>query len=71
MVVIRLCLDVGLKGNGKGESENWAGLGWAGLDPSIGSTGSFLPVEDVSRPPPSMSRTPLITRQFLVLVVST
>lgn len=29
MVVIRLCLDVGLKGNGKGESENWAGLGWA------------------------------------------
>lgn len=27
MVVIRLCLDVGLQGNGKGESENWAGLG--------------------------------------------
>ncbi len=48
MVVIRLCLDVGLQGNGKGESENWAGLGWAGLNPSIGSTGSFLPVEDVS-----------------------
>lgn len=32
-------MDVGLQGNGnsKGESENWAGL-----DPSIGSTGSFF-----------------------------
>lgn len=56
---------------GMGRGSLRTGLGWAGLDPSIGSTGSFLPVEDVSRPPPSMSRTPLITRQFLVLVVST
>lgn len=45
---------------GRGTSGEWeregGELGWAaGLDPSIGSTGSFLPVEDVSRPPLSMS----------------